>query len=89
MSVLAEVLFGLLDAGEDLVEESLVLGLLAVLQNHSQIGLSGRARKAAASPAAREGSVGCLDGFMAEPVCRLLAPPQQLVIFHLDNTFIF
>ncbi len=40
-SVLAEVLFGLLDAGEDLVEESLVLGLLAVLQNRSQIGLSG------------------------------------------------
>lgn len=40
MSVLAEVLFGLLDAGEDLVEESLVLGRLAVFQDHYQIGQS-------------------------------------------------
>lgn len=37
-SVLAEVLFGLLDAGENLVEERLVFGLLAIFQNDCQIG---------------------------------------------------
>lgn len=67
-SVPAEVLFGLLDAGEDLVEESLVLGLLAVFQNRGQTRQSSRAGQATAGPAARKGAVGRLDGFMAEAV---------------------
>lgn len=89
MSVLTEVRFGLLDAGEDLGEESLVFGLLAVLQNHRQVGQGNQAGQAAACSAAREGSGGRLDGFMAELICRLLAPLQQLIVFHLDSTHIF
>lgn len=87
-TVLAEVLFGLLDAGEDLFEQSFVLRLLAILQHQCQIRQS-CAGPAAACPIARGGAMRCLDGFMAESVCGLMASLQELVIFHLDNRHIF
>lgn len=56
---LAEVYFGLLDAGEDLVEEHLVLGLLAlVLKERSRAGES------AAGPDDSHRTVSGLDGFV-------------------------
>lgn len=84
--VLAEVLFGPLDAGEDLSEERLVLGLLAVLQSRRQLRQSHRAGQAAAGAGTRKLSARRLDGFVAELVCGLLAPPQQLLVLHLDET---
>lgn len=60
---LTEVHFGLLEAGEDLDEERLVLWLLAlVLEQRSRAG------EAAASPDARRGTVSGLDGFVTELV---------------------
>lgn len=84
-SVVAEVVPGLLDAVENLLEERFVLGLLAV-NDHRQVGgCSGGPAPAAA--AACGGAVRCRRGSMARPV-RLLAPPQQLIIFHLNNRLI-
>lgn len=82
-SASAEVHFSLLDAGEDLLEESLVLRLLAVFRNHAQV----RQSRGAGLPAAWA-AAGRLDGFVAELVRHLLASLQQLIIFHLDNTHI-
>lgn len=89
MFVLAEVHFRFLDAREDLVEQSLILGLLAVLRHRCKIGLCGRAGQAVAGLNARKRAVWRLDGFVAELVCDLLASAQQLVVFHLENTYIF
>lgn len=77
---LAQVYFGLLDAGEDLVEERLVLGLLALILQEPR-----RAGESAAGPGARSGTVGGLDGFVAVLVGGLLAALQQLVILHLPD----
>lgn len=71
---LAQVYFGLLDAGEDLVEERLVLGLLALILQE---------RRRATGPDARGGTVGGLDGFVTVLVGGLLAALQQLVVLHL------
>lgn len=86
LSVLTKVFFSFLDASEDLLKESFILRLLAIFQDHSQIGRSSWAGQAAASPVAREGAARCLDGFMAGFVWGLLASPQKLIIFHLRNT---
>lgn len=65
MPVLTQVLFSLLDAGEDFLEEELILGLLAAFRNHHQIS---RVREAAADPGVGGvGEVGgSLDGFVSE-----------------------
>lgn len=64
-----------MDAGEDLVKKSLVLRLRAVCQNCCLVEQRSGAGLAAAGPDARKGTVGCLDGFVAELVRGLLAPP--------------
>lgn len=85
-SVVAQVLFGLLDASENLLEENFVLGLLDVLQNRQ----SSRAGPAAGvGAAARMRTAGRLDGFVGEAVCGLLAPLQELIVFHLDRIHSF
>lgn len=83
--VVTQVRFCFLDACEDLVEESLVLGLLAVLQSRREVALCGRAGQAAAGLNARKRAVWRLDGFVAELLRGLLAPLQQLVVFQLQN----
>lgn len=77
---LAEVYLGLLDAGEDLVEERLVLGLLALILQERR-----RAGESAAGPDARSGGISGLDGFVTVLVGGLLAALQQLVILHLRD----
>lgn len=77
---LAEVYFGLLDAGEDLVEERLVLGLLALILQERR-----RAGESAAGPDAGSRTVSGLDGFVTVLVGGLLAALQQLIILHLRN----
>lgn len=84
-SVLAEVHFGFLDAGEDLIKKSLVLRLRAIFQNCCLVRQCSGAGQAAAGLAVCKGTVRCLDGFMAELVCGLLTPLQQFVIFHLEK----
>lgn len=75
---LAEVYFGLLDTGEDLVEERLVFGLLALVLQEPR-----RAGESAAGPDARSGTVSGLDGFVL--VGGLLAALQQLIVLHLRD----
>lgn len=84
MLVLAEVNFGLLDVGEDLVEERLVLRLLAalVLEQRSRAG------EAAAGPDAHRATGSGLDGFVSELVWGLLAALQQLIILHLEDSIL-
>lgn len=62
--VVAQVRFCFLDAREDLVEESLVLGLLAVRRRG--VAVLGRAGQAAAGSNARKRAVWRLDGFVAQ-----------------------
>lgn len=77
---LAKVYFGLLNAGEDLVEERLVLGLLAlILQERRRLSSS------PAGPDAGGGTVSGLDGFVTVLVGGLLAALQQLIILHLRD----
>lgn len=83
MPVLTQVLFSFLDAGEDFLEEELVLRLLAVFRNRHQIGQHSRVREAAAHPGIGRSTAGSLDGFMAELICVLLTSPQQLIILDL------
>lgn len=77
---LAQVYFGPLDAGEDLVEERLVLGLLALVLQERR-----RAGESAAGRDARGGAVSGLDGFVTVLVGGLLAALQQLIILHLRD----
>lgn len=77
---LAQVYFGPLDAGEDLVEERLVLGLLALVLQERR-----RAGESAAGRDARSGAVSGLDGFVTVLVGGLLAALQQLIILHLRD----
>lgn len=77
---LAQVYFGLLDAGEDLVEERLVLGLLALILQERR-----RAGESATGPDAGRGGVSGLDGFVTVLVGGLLAALQQLIILHLPD----
>lgn len=81
--VVAQVGFCFLDACEDLVEESLVFGLLAVLQSRREVALCSRAGWAATGSHARKRAVWRLDGFVAELLRDLLAPLQQLIVFQL------